>query len=345
MSLHYPVEELLSQPKILRLLLLDHTQEDINTPNDTTTKSNLQENANQRNIIWATDDYSYRGRQFAFFCELTLDCIAFGSNSKLLSPRVYKSKDQQQQRTKRKAEVFTPSWICNAQNNLVDDAWFDRENVFNTTSEDGKNWKATEGKIKFPEGKTWQDYVKANRLEITCGEAPYLASRYDTTTGDIIPIEQRIGMLDRKLRVVSENTASLNEWYKWATWAFKATYGFEYQGDSLLIGRINMLNTFLDYAKIQEEKYGKTLPKNALEKIALIISWNLWQMDGLTYTVPGGVAKSETQAEQIFLFDEDEEFGAALEECAQAPVTKPSAIMDWGIGAPITFQSLLKRNN
>jgi hypothetical protein len=29
------------------------------------------------------------------------------------------------------AEVFTPSWICNAQNNLIDNTWFGRDNVFN----------------------------------------------------------------------------------------------------------------------------------------------------------------------------------------------------------------------
>ena len=48
--------------------------------------------------------------------------------------------------------------------------------------------------------------VVAFRLEISCGEAPYLVSRYDTVTGETIPISQRIGLLDRKLRVISENT-------------------------------------------------------------------------------------------------------------------------------------------
>ena len=42
-----------------------------------------------------------------------------------------------------------------------------------------------------------------NRMEITCGEAPYLVSRYDTTTGEPIPIGRRIGLLDRKLCVIN----------------------------------------------------------------------------------------------------------------------------------------------
>lgn len=33
-----------------------------------------------------------------------------------------------------------------------------------------------------------------------------MVSRYDTVTGETISISQRIGLLDRKLRVVSENT-------------------------------------------------------------------------------------------------------------------------------------------
>ena len=42
-------------------------------------------------------------------------------------------------------------------------------------------------------------------MEITCGEAPYLVSRYDVVKGEIIPVEDRIGILDRKLRVINEN--------------------------------------------------------------------------------------------------------------------------------------------
>ena len=55
------------------------------------------------------------------------------------------------------------------------------------------------------------------RLEITCGEAPFLASRYDTTTGEVIPIPERIGILDRKLRIVTENAGTQpDEWLKYA---------------------------------------------------------------------------------------------------------------------------------
>jgi hypothetical protein len=68
-------------------------------------------------------------------------------------PRVKKDRDLQISRVREMAEVFTPSWICNPQNNLIDHAWFGRENVFNTEIEEGngnKSWIINEDKIKFP---------------------------------------------------------------------------------------------------------------------------------------------------------------------------------------------------
>lgn len=93
-------------------------------------------------------------------------------------PRILKSRDTQTARSREMAEVFTPSWICNAQNNLIDEAWFGRKDVFNTeyTDEQGcHRWRPSSKKIQFPEGKTWKDYVRDNRLEITCGK-PLISS-------------------------------------------------------------------------------------------------------------------------------------------------------------------------
>ena len=158
-----------------------------------------------------------------------------------------KSKKEQQSRIKNKAEVFTPSWICNKQNNLVDNAWFGRENVFNKEIE--QTWETNFDKIVFEDvqGKTWQDYVRENRLEISCGEAPYLVSRYDTVTGEQIKIKNRIGLLDRKFRVISENVDSEPDWYEWAQVAIKSIFGFDWQGDNVLLARENVLFSFIDY--------------------------------------------------------------------------------------------------
>jgi len=136
----------------------------------------------------------------------------------------------------------------------------------------------------FPEGKTWKDYVRATRMEMTCGEAPYLVSRYDATTGERIPLEQRIGLLDRKLRIISENVDVSGEWLEWAQVAYKNIYGFEWQGDNLLLAREALLWTFIEY---YQAKFQKAPLTKSINYIAYIISWNLWQMDGLKGVVPG----------------------------------------------------------
>ncbi|WP_300755707.1 hypothetical protein [uncultured Oscillibacter sp.] len=76
--------------------------------------------------------------------------------------------------------------------------------------------------------------MSSRRLEITCGEAPYLAERYDMESGEIISVRDRMGILDRKLRVVSENAQTETEWLEWAARAFGGSYGYEFQGDNVL---------------------------------------------------------------------------------------------------------------
>ena len=242
----------------------------------------LLDRTTQKNIIWATHSYEAFGSDFAFDQEI-IPAYLQGNFSALIQPRMAKAIDTQDDRTHDHGEVFTPSWICNEQNNLVDEQWFGRADVFNTT--DGQTWKATEGKIEFPlRGlHKWQKYIDTKRMEITCGEAPYLVSRYDTVTGDEIPILQRIGLLDRKLRVVGENTETEQDWEEWALRAFQSIYGYEFQGDSLVIARENLLLTYIEY---YQDRFGKWPGSKQLEQIARVISWNLWQMDGLKYVVP-----------------------------------------------------------
>ena len=198
------------------------------------------------------------------------------------------------------AEVFTPSWICNAQNNLIDEAWFGRKDVFNKeiTVADGTNtWQVNEEKITFPEGKTWKDYVRENRMEITCGEAPYLVSRYDTTTGEFIPVERRIGLLDRKLRIISENATTSGEWLKAVQDAYKSIYAYEWQGDNLLLARESLLFSFIEYYR---NKFGKNPLLKSVNYIAYIISWNVWQMDGLKGVIPNSCGERREVVADLF---------------------------------------------
>ena len=236
----------------------------------------LMDRTTRKNIIWATDDYASLGDQYAADKEIIPSCIT-GLFGDVIKPRSDKSRAEQLNRVRDKAEVFTPSWVCNCQNNLVDHAWFERNNVFNTETE--KGWITHYEKVAFPneKGKSWQDYVKETRLEITCGEAPYLVSRYDTVTGKVIPVKDRIGLLDRKLRIVCENVDEESEWLVWAKRALQSIYGFEWQGDNVLLARENLLFTVMDF---YEEKFHKSLTKNIkyLGEIARVLSWNIWQM-------------------------------------------------------------------
>lgn len=270
--------------ELLNTLLKDHT---------------LSTATEHINIFWATDNYADRGEGYQYHDRITAEAIT-GANGDIIVPRAVKSRQQQQQRSREMAEVFTPSWICNKQNNLVDNAWFGREGVFNTevdNSDGTHSWIVNTEPIVFPDGKTWRDYVNENRMEITCGEAPYLVSRYDTVTGKTIPVEQRIGLLDRKLRIVGENTETSGEWLKAAQSAYQSIYGFEWQGDNLVLARESLLYSFIDYYRA---KFGNDPQLKSLQYIAYIISWNIWQMDGLKGVIPNSCGTRRTVVADLF---------------------------------------------
>ena len=301
----------------------------------------LRDRSSGKNIIWATDNYSSRGCGYQSYDYITVEAIT-GYHGNIIKPRTEKSKKEQTDRIRDKAEVFTPSWICNKQNNLVDNAWFGTDFVFNEETE--KTWVATTEPIVFPTatGKTWQDYINDVRLEITCGEAPYLVSRYDTVSGYMIELSQRIGLLDRKLRVVSENTQTEKEWLKWAIKAYQNIYGYDWQGDNVLLARENLLFTFIDYYKV---KFDKDPEIAILKKIADILSWNIWQMDGLKFVIPDTC--KEIEEGQLTLFDDE----AEKQPCPGCAKNDPYAhtgvyciIKDWKANKKVTFVSLLKKN-
>lgn len=303
--------------RLLEILLIDHTT--------------------KKNLIWATDNYAYRGPGYKSSDNISVYAI-IKRNGSIIKPRVEKSKKEQADRVKSKAEVFTASWICNAQNNLIDNAWFGYENVFNTETE--KGWIVNPSKITFPNGKTWQDYVKDNRLEITCGEAPYLVSRYDTASGEEIPLSNRIGLLDRKLRVVSENVDNEPEWFEWTKSAFKSVYGFDWQGDNVLLARENLLRTFIDYYIAKFDNF--PIIEHLLE-IAEIVSWNIWQMDGLKYVIPNSCKIID---ETVYTLFGEEHHKKICEGCKTNNPRKHNGIYckikDWQTGKTIKFISLLK---
>lgn len=285
----------------------------------------LEDKTSKQNIIWATDAYSDLGEEYSRTAQITSDLIT-GDRSGIIKTRARKALEQQSERTRQHAEVFTPLWVCNRMNNDIDEVWFDYKNPFNNDGE------PTE-RIVFPEGKSWRQYVDSRRLEITCGEAPYLVSRYDVENGEILPIPRRIGILDRKLRVVNENAETDEEWMKWAIRSFQSTYGYEFQGDNLLIARVNMVMTFEDY---YEARFLRKPTRLEYGKIITIVAWNVWQMDGLTGTIPYHDVQAEVEQQSLFDIFE-------LEPAANKQIERkqfPCKIYDWRKDNALTYISL-----
>ncbi|MCI5863087.1 MAG: restriction endonuclease subunit M [Lachnospiraceae bacterium] len=289
----------------------------------------IQDKSTKKNIIWATDTYESLGHGFTDKEHMDKNLLL--QHAEIIKPRILKSQEAQAARTRKKAEVFTPAWLCNQMNNYCDEEWFGRKAVFNL-EKDNHTWEAIEDPITFPKNKTWKQYIDSRRLEITCGEAPYLVSRYDASTGEfIVPTNRRIGQLDRKLRVVNENTTEYDDWIKWAIRAFESCYGYEYQGDNLLIARINLLLTFIDYYK---ERWENDPDEKLLRQITNKIVWNIWQMDGLKDTVPHG--KPYEEFCQMTIFDM---LSDTVEE-EEKPEVVPCRIYNWRKGNSVIFKKL-----
>ncbi len=244
-----------------------------------------------RNILWCTHDYESLGTGFDYYDEIKTSYIT-GKHGDIIRPRVQKSKELQTDRVKDMAEVFTPSRVVKMMVDYVD---ID---------------------------------VNTRCLELTCGEAPFLVSRYDATTCEPIAIKERVGILDRKLRMILDQQLSDEEWLVQVRQSFQSTYGYEWQGDSLLLARENLLYTFVDH---YEARFSCAPDNNLLQSFAEIISWNLWQMDGLTYRTPRE-QKEEPQA-QLSLFDE-------TPAEALAPLC---VIKDWKKGKTIKVNDIKKR--
>lgn len=221
----------------------------------------LIDHTTRNNIFWATDCYAYYGQGYEWHDSITVETIT-GKHGNVIMPRALKSRDEQLRRSRQMAEVFTPAWIVRKMTDVMDKEW--------TAFYEEKKKDA------------WQGYVLATVLEITCGEAPFLSSRYDTVSGEPIPMAERFGALDRKLRKVNDNCSD-DEWTRWALLALGSVYGYEWQGDNLLLAREALLATFNEY---HEQRFGTRADSSTLLKAAEIVSWNVWQMDGLKAVVP-----------------------------------------------------------
>lgn len=280
----------------------------------------LQDKTTGKNIIWATDSYTTKGAGFTPQSEIKTELVT-GEFGRLIQPRAIKSKEEQLLRTRDKAEVFTPLSIVKLMNDACDTKRVTKSN--------------------------WQEYVALLKLEITCGEAPYIVSRYDPVSDNqqLLPLIKRVGFLDRKLKIVSKYCDTHKEWVEWAKIAFKSSYGYEWQGDSLLIARENLLYTFIDYYK---DKFSRTPTLQLQKDIAEIIAWNIFQMDGLKYVIPLSCTTEKTTLKREDTLFEKGEYCVVEKPCmgCEKRIVKNHTgvyvkIMDWLKGEVITFVEIL----
>lgn len=232
----------------------------------------LKDRTTKRNIVWGTSSYDYLGKGFESYSPITVKQLA--TYDQLIQPRSEKTRSEQKARTKVNAEVFTPTWLVKKQTDF-----------------------AEEDLNSLP----LEDYITSSWLEITCGEAPYIVTRYDAVSGDLILLSERVGFLDRKLARISKEVSDEEKWLALVKKAYQASYGYEWQGDSLLLARENLLLTFEDY---YQAKFDKTASQAQLKEIATIISYNLFQMDGLNYISPA--KENQTKSQQLSLFNDVE---------------------------------------
>lgn len=281
----------------------------------------LKDKTTNKNILWATDSYESKGKKFSSNSQITCNLIT-GTFGSLIQPRAAKSKEEKIYRTREKAEVFTPLSIIKEMNDKSVDRLITKNN--------------------------WQEYVAKLKLEITCGEAPYIVTRYDPVSDKqkLLPLSKRVGFLDRKLFYISKFCSSHKDWLHWTRIAYQSSYGYEWQGDSLLIARENLLYTFIDYYRF---KFNKNPSLNLQREFVEIIVWNIFQMDGLKFVIPMSCKNEKLKIkgkQTLFGIENDTIQLIPCESCDNKTYKNHNGVyvkvMDWIKGQDIRFVDIVK---
>src|SRR5699024_4589374 len=133
---------------------------------------------------------------------------------------------------------------------------------------------------------------------------------------------------------LNQEIESGEEWLKFAIEIYKASYGYEYQGDSLLLARENLILTFIDNYFYM---FGSFPKDKLLKEITNIISLNVFQMDGLTYEVPYSDGGAQEFGTQLSLFEEV--------EAKEVMTPKLAKLKLWHKRELIEFKEFSERND
>lgn len=113
-------------------------------------------------------------------------------------------------------------------------------------------------------------------------------------------------------------------------YATEASYGYEYQGDNLLIARVNLLLTFIEY---YADRWGYEPDIKLIHLIANKIAWNIWQMDGRQDTVPLG--KPYERYHQLTMLETTPDT-----ECEGKKKDVPCRVFNWRSKFSLEFQEI-----
>ena len=91
-------------------------------------------------------------------------------------------------------------------------------------------------------------------------------------------------------------------------YSLQSTYGYEWQGDSLLLARENVLYDVIDWF---EDKFKMEMPFDLMKEIANVVSYNIFQMDGVTMCIPYSDTPTKIMNYEL---DEMERFDGKPEE-------------------------------
>lgn len=136
-------------------------------------------------------------------------------------------------------------------------------------------------------------FLRKKWMEADCAEGFTLATVYAPASGRILPVNERTGFIDIKLNLISRLCDSPDAWIILARYAVGSCYGFEVNGDNLFLTRINVLSSILDFFK---NKFDSPLNFQEVEEFANIISWNIFQLDGYTHSIPHFILKDKSIA-------------------------------------------------
>ena len=137
----------------------------------------------------------------------------------------------------------------------------------------------------------------------------------------------------------------MQDWIYYAKRAVQSIYGFDWQGDNVLLARENILATVVESFNADffgdDCSYSDWSIKSLLE-FAEIISWNIWQMDGIKFVVPMSCKPKVTKTELL-----DGTIETHTEECPGCRKKDNSRhtgtyckIMDWNSAEPVEFRMI-----